>query len=315
MRVWNSRKSAHEEALQGMMLASPGKFVRLPSDYGYGLYRANLPEKKVRIIINGGGGYGPMWAGFADEGLADAMVHGNFDSAPNAFVLYEMAKTIDCGCGVLFLTNHFMGDYLNNDMAVELLAHDGIDARLCCISDDILSCEGEAKENRGGLHGIGQVCKICAAAAHDGLSLEEVWRLAEKANSRLRSLSVNIREEKMFFGEGFSGEPAVKTAAYQGVDRMAEEACKILLTEMEQWKEDTFYLSVNSHCSVGYTETFVMLNAVAVKLKECGIRLEGCAAGTYFDVFEGSGCMISLLACDEELRRYVRPVKGYGFVI
>ena len=315
MRVWNSRESAHDEALQGMMLANPGKYIQLPSDYGYGLYRANLPEKKVRIIINGGGGYGPMWAGFADEGLADAMVHGNFDSAPNAFVLYEMAKAIDSGCGVLFLTNHFMGDYLNNDMAVELLAHDGIDARLCCISDDILSCEGEEKEKRGGLHGIGMVWNICSAAANEGLSLEEGWRLAEKANSRLRSLSVNIRDEKIFFGEGFSGEPAVKMSAYRGADGMAEEACGILLEEMGQWREEGFYLSVNSHCSVGYTESFVVLNAVARQLEAQGIRLEGCAAGTYFDVFEGSGCMISLLACDEELRRYIGPVKGYGFVI
>lgn len=315
MRVWNSGESAHEEALQGIMLANPGKYTRLPSPYGYGLYRTNLPQNQVRIIINGGGGYGPMWAGFADEGLADAMVHGNFDSAPNAFVLYEMAKTIDCGCGVLFLTNHFMGDYLNNDMAVELLAHDGIEAKLCCISDDILSCEGEEKEHRGGLHGIGQVCKICAAAAGDGLPLDEVWRLAEKVNSRLRSLSVNIRGDKVFYGEGFSGEPAAKIEEYQSVDRMVAEAFDILLKEMGQWKDDTFYVSVNSHCSVGYTETFAILNSAVRQLGARGLAVEGCAAGTYFDVFEGSGCMLSLLACDEELKDYIRPVKGYGFVI
>lgn len=315
MRLWNSRESAHEEALQGIMLANPGKYTRLSSEYGYGLYRNNLPDNQVRIIINGGGGYGPMWAGFADDGLADAMVHGKFDSAPNAFVLYEMAKAVDCGCGVLFLTNHFMGDYLNNDMALELLAHEGIAARLCCVSDDILSCEGEGKEARGGLHGIGQVCKICASAADEGLGLDEVWRLAEKANSRLRSVSVNVRENTVFFGEGFSGEPAVKMFPYQSVSHMVREAGSILLKEMEQWKAEVFYLSVNSHCSVGYTESFVILNSAAQWLKEQGVKLWSCGAGTYFDVYEGSGCMISLLACDEEIRKYLRPVKGYGFVV
>lgn len=81
IRFWNSRESALDEALNGIMRACPGKYTRLPSEYGYGLYRNNLPENQVRIIVNGGGGYGPMWSGFAEEGLADAIVHGNFDSA------------------------------------------------------------------------------------------------------------------------------------------------------------------------------------------------------------------------------------------
>lgn len=160
MRLWNSRETALNEALNGIKRACPGKYTRLETEYGYGLYRNNISSNRVRIIVDGGGGYGHMWSAFAEEGLADAMVHGNFDSAPNAYVLYEMAKNIDCGKGILFLTNHYMGDYLNNDMAVELLAHDNINAAMCCISDDILSCEGEIAENRGGLHGIGQVLSL-----------------------------------------------------------------------------------------------------------------------------------------------------------
>lgn len=315
MRVWNSRESAHDEALKGIMLANPGKYERLSSEYGYGLYRRELPEKRVRVIINGGGGYGPMWAGFADYGLADAMVHGKFDSAPNAFVLYEMAKTIEDGCGVLFLTNHFMGDYLNNDMAVELLAHDGIEAAACYVSDDILSYAGEAKEKRGGLHGIGQICKIASAAAEQGLSLKEVYRLAEKANSRLRSVSMNIRDGRIYYGEGFSGEPAARVSEYVSVKEMAGEAASLLLGELKEWEEDPVYISVNPHCSVGYTEGFVLLHAAAEAVKERDRALLGCACGTCFDVFEETGCLLSILACDRELEQYLHPVTGYGFVI
>lgn len=315
MRIWNSKETAHEEALKGMMLANPGKYTRLSTKYGYGLYRNDLEKNKVRIIINGGGGYGPMWSGFADDGLADAMVHGNFDSAPNAYVLYEMAKTIEDGCGVLFLTNHFMGDYLNNDLAVELLARDGIRAKACYVSDDILSCIGEPKENRGGLHGIGQICKIAAEAAKQGLSLDEVYRLTEKTNGRLRSVSVNIRDGKVLFGEGFSGEPAVKISEYESVDKAMEEACSILLGEMGMWKEESFYISLNTHCSVGYTEGFVLLNSASRELAGQGIDLLGGAAGTYFDVFGGTGFMLCLLACDEELKKYMHPVTGYGFTV
>lgn len=242
MRLWNSRETALNEALNGIKRACPGKYTRLETEYGYGLYRNNISSNRVRIIVDGGGGYGHMWSAFAEEGLADAMVHGNFDSAPNAYVLYEMAKNIDCGKGILFLTNHYMGDYLNNDMAVELLAHDNINAAMCCISDDILSCEGEIAENRGGLHGIGQVCKICAGAAREGYNLEQLSKLASKSNSRVRSVSLNVREGKLFFGEGFSGEPAVKEKVFESVDQMFSDAVDILLSELGLWKDCPMYL-------------------------------------------------------------------------
>lgn len=315
MRIWNLRETAHEEAIKGLLAANPGKYTRLSTEYGYGIYQNNLPKRQVRIIINGGGGYGPMWLGFADKGLADAMVHGNFDSAPNAYVLYEMAKTIEDGCGVLFLTNHFMGDYLNNDMALELLERDGIKAKACYVSDDILSCVGEAKEARGGLHGIAQICKITSEAAKQGLNLKEVYRLAEKANDRLRSVSVNIRDGKIMFGEGFSGEPAVITGKYVSAGQAVEEACGILLKEMERWEKDSFYISLNAHCGVGYTETLVLLNSAQQELRKRNLHLLGSAAGTYFDVFKGKGFMLSLLACDDELKQLLHPVRGYGFVV
>lgn len=313
MRIWNTRENAHDQVLQGILRANPGKYQRLSTKYGYGLYLNYLPKNQVRIIINGGGGYGPMWSGFADEGLADAMVHGEFDSAPNAYVLYEMAKTIDSGRGVLFLTNHFMGDYLNNDMAVELLARDGIQAEVCYATDDMFSCKGEPRENRGGLHGIGQICKLAAVAARRGFDLETVKQTAEKTNSRLLSLSVNVRDGQMLFGEGFSGEPAACSFPYHCVDELAKEACRLLLEETRPGQQEACYLSVNSHCSVGYTESFVLLNVLASELEASGIRLCGCAVGTYLDVFEGAGCMISLLGCDEEMEKYLCPVAGYGF--
>lgn len=315
MRLWENKENALGQALEGIMLAEPDKYLRLATEYGYGLYQKYLPPGQVRVIINGGGGYGPMWAGFAGEGLADAMVHGAFDSAPNAYVLYEMAKTIECGHGVLFLTNHFMGDYLNNDMAVELLAYDGIAAKVCYVSDDVLSCPGETKEQRGGLHGIGQICKITAAAAKTGLCLEEVYRLAGKANQRMRSLAVNVREGKMLLGEGFSGEPAAIVTDYRSFGQMVREAGDILMNEMRGWVNDSWYISVNTHRGVGYTEGLGLLHAVAKYLKQQKLVIHGGAVGNYFDVFEDSGCMISFLACDKELGKYLYPVTGYSFTI
>ncbi len=197
----------------------------------------------------------------------------------------------------------------------KLLAHDGIKASMCCISDDILSCEGEPAENRGGLHGIGQVCKICAGAVRDGYDLEQLSTLAQKANSRLRSIALNVRDNRVYLGEGFSGEPAVKEEPFESVDQMFSDAVEILMSELNQWKESPVYLSVNKHCDVGFTESMVLLEAAARQLEKREIRICGCGAGTYFDVFPGKGCMLSLISCDEEMEKYISPVSGYGYVI
>lgn len=101
------------------------------------------------------------------------------DSAPNAYVLYEMAKNIDCGKGILFLTNHYMGDYLNNDMAVELLAHDNINAAMCCISDDILSCEEKLlKTEEDFMESVRYVKYV--QGPREGYNLEQLSKLATK---------------------------------------------------------------------------------------------------------------------------------------
>ena len=51
-----------------------------------------------------------MWSAFAEEGLADAMVHGNFDSAPK-WLMYFMKwpKNIDCGKGITFSDKSLYG--------------------------------------------------------------------------------------------------------------------------------------------------------------------------------------------------------------
>lgn len=316
MWIWNSEETALREALEGILYAEPGIYEKLDTKYGCGLFRKHLPEDQVRVIVDGGGGYGPMWAGFARQGLADAAVHGEFNCAPNAYVLYEMAKTIDAGKGVLFLCNHFMGDYLNNDMALELLEHEGIRARACYISDDVCSCIGEEKEARGGLHGIAQVAKLASAAAARGDSLEEVWRLAEKGNERLRSVTMKVEEEgKLLVGPGFSGEPPVESVPFESADQLVSLAVDRLLAELEPYGPKEVFLCINRLRRMCFTEGFVVLRAAVRYLQKKGIAVYGSSVGTYFDVFDSNGCMISLLAVDEEMKACLGNASGYDFTV
>ena len=178
LELLNARDRALDESMKGIFAAQPDEFVRLPGEYSYTLYRKRLKRDRVQIVISGGGGAGPLFPGFVADGLADAISHGDFGCAPNAYSLYEVGKAIHQGKGILYMTNNFAGDFLNNDMAQELLVTEGIPAKVAYASDDIFSAQGEPKEKRGGLSGIGLMMKAASGAADRGMGLDEVLAVA-----------------------------------------------------------------------------------------------------------------------------------------
>lgn len=313
----NENQRCLDEVLRGIMAAQPGKFRRMEDEFSYTLLKKILRDDRVRILVSGGGGRGPFFEGLVGEGMADAMVSGEFDCAPNAYMIYRTAKEIDCGKGVLLLTNNYMGDYLNNDMAQELLEAEGISSRVCYASDDVYSAGGEPKECRGGLCGISFMMKTASAAAKAGASLEEVYKIAEKANRRTRSLSLlyNREENQIEFGRGFSGERAAEYMAYCDTDIIAEKAAEVLLKELDKYESDTVHVMINRMLYMSYAEGYIMLNALRKALEKRKRSIGICTAGNYLDVYHANGCIVSLIAADEELGKYMKYVNGFDFAI
>lgn len=315
--IYNDRETELDEKLDGIMDARPGELCRVENLHSHTMYQKAIPDDRVQIVINGGGGYGPLFAGFVGEGLAQAVCEGDFDCAPNAYALYDVAKTIHRGKGILFLANNFTGDYLNNDMAQELLRTEGILSEAVYASDDICSARGEPKENRGGLSGIGLLIKAASSAAAAGLPLAEVARIARKANDALRSITVRLNEamDTMEFGPGFSGEPPAFSAPFVSADDLARRALDCLLGELNGRPSIRYDYIVNRMRDMTYVEGYVLLHAVKRRLLDLGLPDGHCASGCYFDAFEGKGCTVSLLAADEELARYLAPVQAHDFSI
>ena len=315
-RIFNTRETALSEAIAGILTAQPDDYVQIPNLYSFTLHRKHIKENRVQVVTSGGGGYGPQFPGFVGEGLADAVSHGDFDCAPNAYSIYEVSKIIDRGRGVMLITNHFTGDYLNNDMAQELLATDGIDSRVCYASDDRFSARGEAKEKRGGLSGIAMLIKVAAAAADAGLDLEEVFRITEKANDRLRTVTVRVSDDNktMDFGAGFSGEAPAEVMDFVSADHLAQQAVAFAMDELAQYREGArIHVMINRMAAMSYLEGYVVLTAVKKALEQAGYAVGRCSAGCYFDAFDANGCMISMMAADAELETYLLPVCGYDF--
>lgn len=316
IKILNSKDSALDEMISGVMAAQPGEFVRIENLHSYVLYNRNIVDDRVQIVISGGG-FGPLFPGFIGKGLADAVCHGEFNCAPNAYALYKVAKTINRRKGILFLTNNFTGDFLNNDMAKELLYIDGIESEVCYASDDIFSARGEPKEKRGGLCGIATLIKIASCAADKGLGLQDVYCITQKANDRLRSITVCLNEEKMQmeFGNGFSGEAPAVVKDFVSADDLAANAIKYILSELREFKDSCLYFTINRMIGMSYLEGYVVLQSVKRQLEELGYSVGGSAVGGYFDAYDSNGCIISILAADDELEQYLNPVTAYDFTV
>lgn len=288
MKLINSVETALDEMIKGILLAQPQEFERIDNEYSYALIRKKRVADRVRIMVNGGGGWGPMFPGFVGEGLADAMVHGDFNCAPNAWLIYETAYRIHTGKGV------------------------------CYVSDDVCSAKGEEKEKRGGMSGILLLLKIASALAETGADVKTIERVTEKANACLRSIVICCNEEEnvIEFGNGFSGEPPVCKETFVSADRTAARCMDFLMTELEEYKKDRkFHIVVNRMRKMSYLEGYVMLQSLVKELEMRGYSVESSSVGGYFDAFESNGCIVSVLACDEELEMLMRQVKGYDFTI
>lgn len=310
MRIFDDNDKALNDVICGVLAVNPDKYTRLETEYGYGIYRNDMQDDTVRVILNGGGGIGPMWSECAVDGLADAIVHGEFDCAPNAYTIYEMAKTIDCGRGVIILTNNYMGDYLNNDMAKELLAYDGISSEICLIHDDIASAIGKDKNDRGGLTGILQVAKAVYKAASQGKSLDEVKKTAENVNDNTFSITALCDDDgRLSFGAGFSGEAPRATGTFVSASMYVKNAIDMILEDIGE-KPDKVFLSISRMRNTCFAEGMVILNASINYLDGQGIEVTGSSVGSYFDVFETGGCIFTLVTEGD-----AETVSGYDFTV
>jgi len=308
---------ALERKLRGYMSVNPGKYGIIDNGY-YHTLLVNDPEPdRVRIVFSGGGALGLMFLFFTGAGLADAACEGDYDSAPNAFALYEAAKRLGCGKGVLFITNNFAGDFLNNDMAVELLRQEGIDAIAYYVCDDIFSAAGRGREERGGLIGGCVLTKVAAKASESKLSLDDVYAITETAGKRLSSGSAVIDWESgsCKLGVGFSGEDPAYVLPFENWEGILNALLERLLDDLSPSDDETLYLTLSRMSRTSNMECYGMMYTADCLLEDMGYRVGGRICGQYFEGFDESGVIINLFACSDSMKKYYRYVKMHDFVI
>jgi len=290
--------------MDGMVLAHPDVWVKFRGERNSAaLMKKSRNPDAFGIIISGGAANGPLFPGYVWEGLADAAVVGGPYGAPNAYTIYETGKHLGQEHGVLLLYNNFAGDYLNNDMAQELLELDGIAVESVIATDDIASAVGEPRDARSGRTGIALLIKLAGACAAQGYTLRDTAALLRRANARLGTLSlqVDFSNNEVTFGKGFSGEPEI--LAEQGISLhvAVERPMELLLEELSPQRGEKLFLLINRMRNASYSDSFRVAKA-AYEVLARSRQVMCTRVANFSNIVDAYGYDFVILCADETLQ-------------
>ena len=316
-KLINAGADVVDEMLEGV-LAAHGDKLRRPEGSPRAVVARHGPRPgKVALVIGGGSGHEPTFLGFVGKGLADAAAVGNVFASPPPQPAVDAALAANGGAGVLFMYGNYSGDVMNFDMASELLELEGVEARTVLTTDDIASAPRAAREKRRGVAGNVFIFKAAGAAADRMMTLDEVERIARRANERTFTLGValspcslpqtrranfDIPAGEMEIGMGIHGEPGVRRGKLGSADEVADEILDALLDEMAPARGDRVAVLVNSLGATPLMELYILHRRVARRLAEAGLVQHVALVGPYCTSLEMAGASITLMHLDDELQ-------------
>lgn len=304
------------DLVAGMVAAHPDK-LRLKGETGRAIVATDGPRAgKVGIVIGGGSGHEPAFAGYVGRGLADAVAIGNIFASPAPNQIAEAARAADGGAGVIFLYGNYTGDVMNFTMAAEILGAEGVPVRQVQVTDDVLSAPMDRQYERRGIAGDVFVFKIAGAAADQGGSLDRVEALTRKANAAIFSAAValgpcslpqtgkpnfQIGDDEMEIGMGLHGEPGVRREKLATADRVVDDLMASILSDAALSAGDRVAVMVNGLGATSHLELYILFKRVSEILSDRGVLLARSWVGEYATSLEMAGASITIMLLDREL--------------
>ena len=314
-KIINDPYKVVDEMVEGIVLAHHD-ILKFANNNKRAVVRKDAPIKdKVGILIGGGSGHEPAFVGYVGKGLADGAAIGNVFASPSPDPVVEATKAISGGKGVVYMYGNYAGDIMNFDMAAELCAAENITVKTVLVTDDIASAPIDNKKDRRGVAGDFYVFKIAGAAADKGLDINEVYRLAEKANDNTLSMGVALgpcslphtlepsfilEDNEMEIGLGIHGEAGVRKGEIKSADEITTELMNIILKELNNASKVS--VLVNGLGSTPLMELYIMFKKVKEILDKNKIEIHSSFVGEYVTSLEMNGASITLLKLDEELQ-------------
>ncbi|NLH80070.1 MAG: dihydroxyacetone kinase subunit DhaK [Phyllobacteriaceae bacterium] len=326
-KILNDPTKVVAEALEGIVLASDGIATLMPERTI--VLRAEKRTGKPALLIGGGSGHEPMFSGYVGPGLADGAVCGQVFAAPSPDLVLDATKAVDGGKGVLFVYGNYAGDVMNFDMGAELAADEGIETRTVRVRDDVAAAPPERLDDRRGIAGDVFVIKIAGAAAEAVDTLDELHRIAAKAEANTRSIGVavsagsipetgiptfEIGDDEIEIGMGAHGEPGTRRQKLAPADEVVDEMMNQLLADMPLATGDEVGLLINNLGSSTAMELLVANRRVRARLAAIGVTVHETEIGPFITSQEMAGFSITLIRLDDELKRFLdAPARSFAY--
>lgn len=272
---------------------------------------------QVAVVIGGGSGHYPAFAGLVGTGFATGAVVGNIFTSPSAAQVYSVAKAAHQGKGVILSFGNYAGDNMNFGIAAERLRKEGIDTRIVVVTDDIASSPEE--EKRRGIAGDFTVFKIMGAAAAAGLDLDGVERAGRSANAATRTLGVafsgctmpgaekplfEVPEAHLGLGLGIHGEPGISDEPMPSASNLADMLVDKLLASAPAGAGNKVGVILNGLGTTKYEELFLLWGPVAKRLRDAGLELVDVEVGELVTSLDMGGTSLTLMWLDDELETF-----------
>jgi dihydroxyacetone kinase len=250
------------------------------------------------------------------KGLAHGAAMGNLFASPSMQRVTSVCTAVENGGGVLLTYGNYAGDVLNFTAAQDRLINDGIACRTVVVTDDVASSPIDMASKRRGIAGDLAVFRIAAAAAEEGLNLDQVTGLAQKANARCRSFGLafsgcsfpgateplfTVEDGQMAVGLGIHGEPGIGQIPIPSANGVASMLVTRLLEEIPAGAEMKVIPILNGLGSVKYEELFVVYREIARLLGEAGVQIMDPHVGEYCTSFDMAGLSLTLFWPDDQL--------------
>ncbi|MDR8018356.1 dihydroxyacetone kinase family protein [Nesterenkonia aerolata] len=278
---------------------------------------APTPQPQVSVVLGGGSGHYPAFAGLVGPGFAHGAVVGNIFTSPSAGRAYRVARAAEAGRGVIFTFGNYAGDVMNFGLAAQRLAAEGIDARRVIVTDDIASAE--QPHRRRGIAGDFTVFKVLGAAAAEGLDLDAVEAAGRHANAMTRTLGVAFEgctmpgaQQPLFevpaghlgLGLGIHGEPGIDDVPMLSAAELAQLLVSRVLAEAPEGAGSRVAPVLNGLGTTKYEELFLLWGHVADLLREAGYQVVQPEVGELVTSLDMGGCSLTLMWLDEDLHRW-----------
>ena len=311
----NHAEDFADQALDGLV-AAHGGYVR--KVHG-GVVRATRTEPgQVAVVIGGGTGHYPAFAGWVGPGLAHGAACGNIFASPAASQVYSVLKAANRGGGVLLAFGNYTGDVIHFGQAADRLRAEGVDVRIVTVTNDVASAPHTESARRRGIAGDLAVFKVAGAAAEEGMNLDEVERLARRANDRTRKMGVafsgctlpgadhalfTIPDVKMSVGQGIHGEPGIAVVDLPTADEIALLLVDRVMVETPEDDGRRIAVILNGLGTVKYEELFVTYRMVAELLGQRGYTIVCPEVGEQCTSLDMAGLSLTVIWLDEDLER------------